>query len=554
MEPERKIPALRRRGGIVFMTNVYEHEAWLGAPPEIPQDCIAETVTADVVVVGAGLAGVAAARAAAEAGAQVLLLEKCPQPQARSGDFAVMDSRVAAAWGRRDVDKTAIVTDLMKDMCYKVSQPILRRWADEAGDAFDWYLECMPGIPVLKDTRAVPPAGAACWIQPRRLPAPASFNNATERFKCHQVTAWMRPTHVPVFLANYQRALDTGRVRALCSCPAKKLLLDESGRVEGAVAQAEDGRYIKALARRAVVLSTGDYMSNREMLLRFCPGMADTPQLWTSVDAQRRPSNTGDGHRMGLWIGAKLQDAAHAPCAHHMGSVFGASGFLLLNTRGERFVNEDAPGQQIGDQIENLPDKTAWQLVDSNWRTQIPDVYPSHGSTCFAVEDEQLASGEIFSKLCGIDNFIAPKHVEKAVESGKLLRANTLEELFALTGLPKEEALASLRRYNALCRAGTDSDFGKRPLRLFPVEKGPFYAAKFTPATMIAVMGGLQSDENARCYDTSGALIPGLFVAGNVQGNRFAIEYPLTVPGLSHSIALTYGRIAGRGAAAYPTK
>ena len=66
---------------------------------------------------------------------------------------------------------------------------------------------------------------------------------------------------------------------------------------------------------------------------------------------------------------------------------------------------------------------------------------------------------------------------------------------------------------------------------------------------MIAVMGGLESDEEARCYDEEGKVIPGLYVAGNVQGNRFSVDYPLTVPGLSHSIALTFGRIAGRNAA-----
>ena len=83
----------------------------------------------------------------------------------------------------------------------------------------------------------------------------------------------------------------------------------------GAVAQVGQDRYIKALARKGVVLSTGDYMSNAEMLRRFCPGMADTPQLWLGRDKNHSPSNTGDGHRMGMWIGAKLQDSPHAPCA-----------------------------------------------------------------------------------------------------------------------------------------------------------------------------------------------------------------------------------------------
>lgn len=530
--------------------NPYEGEAWLGCAPEIADSEITQTVEADVVVVGGGIAGVAAVRKAASLGASVILLEKCSSIQARSGDFAVMDSRVAEVWGRRNVDKVEIVNELMRHMCYLVSQRIFKRWAEEAGDAFDWYLEGYPDIPVLKETGDIPPEGAKCWIMPRRMPLPKSFDNQTERFKCYQTTAWVRPNHVPVCRGNYQLAMDTGLVQGYFNAPVQRLLREDGqgGRVMGAVARREDGSYLKALCRKGLVLCTGDYMSDSEMLRRFCPGMVNTPQLWTGCDSERRPSNTGDGHKLGMWVGAKLQDAPHAPVAHHMGSVFGASGFLLLNTRGLRFVNEDAPGQQIGDQIESLPDKTAWQFVDGNWLEQVKNVYPSHGSVCFPVSDEQLTSGEIYSKLSTIDNYISPRLVQKALDSGKLLRADTLEELVALTGLPAQTTLESIARYNRCCEQGKDEDFGKRPLRLFPVKKPPFYAAAFTPATMIAVMGGLESDEEARCYDVEGKAIPGLYVAGNVQGNRFAVEYPLTVPGLSHSIALTYGRIAGENA------
>ena len=136
-----------------------------------------------------------------------------------------------------------------------------------------------------------------------------------------------------------------------------------------------------------------------------------------------------------MWIGAKLQDQPHAPVAHHMGSVFGASGFLLLNTRGLRFVNEDAPGQQIGDQIEGLPDKTAWQFVDGDWFEQVKDVYPSHGSVCFPITDEELSGGSVYGKLSTIDNYISPGLVQKALETGKLLKADTLEALLDMTGL-----------------------------------------------------------------------------------------------------------------------
>jgi len=531
------------------MPSIYDNEPWLGQPPEIPDEEIREVIEADVVVVGGGLAGIAAVRQATELGAKVVLFEKCKTPQARSGDFALMDSKIADTWGRRDIDKVEIVNDLMKDMCYKVSQDILKRWADEAGEAFDWYIEGYPDIPVLKETREVPPPRSRCWIQPRRLPLPPTFDNDKERFKCHQVTAWVRPTHIPVFRGNLELARATGLLTCYFNAPVQRLLREDGGRIEGVIARDENGHYVKAIARKGVVLSTGDYMSNNAMLRRFVPGVADTPQHWTSLDREQRPSNTGDGHKLGMWIGAKLQDSPHAPLNHHMGSVFGASDFLLLNTRGQRFVNEDAPGQQIGSQIENLPNKQAWQLVDGNWRDQIPDVYPNHGSVCYILEDEELEGGDIYNRLCFIDNMIAPKYIEKAVEEGKLLRADSLEELFAQMDIPADVAKASVERYNQLSHGGRDEDFGKNPMRMFPVEKPPFYAAKFTPALMIAVLGGLQSDEEARVYDNEGRVIPGLYVAGNVQGNRLAVEYPLTVPGLSHSLALTYGRIAGRNAA-----
>ena len=112
-----------------------------------------------------------------------------------------------------------------------------------------------------------------------------------------------------------------------------------------------------------------------------------------------------------------------------------------------------------------------------------------------------------------------------------------------------QAALDSIRRYSELARQGADTDFGKRADRLFPLENGPFYAAQFKPAAMLGCMSGLDSDHHAHCLNAEGRPIPGLYVCGNVQGGRFAVEYPITVPGMSHSMALVYGRIAGRNAA-----
>lgn len=149
-------------------------ENWRGSEPLIPESSIVQTVETELVVVGGGLAGVAAIRQAASMGTKVVLFEKCKSPQARSGDFAILDSEIADLWGRRGIDKNAVVADLMRDMGYRADQRILKAWAKEAGEAFDWYIRACPELLVLKNSREPVPKGTKCWIQPRRYPEPES--------------------------------------------------------------------------------------------------------------------------------------------------------------------------------------------------------------------------------------------------------------------------------------------------------------------------------------------------------------------------------------------
>ena len=99
-----------------------------------------------------------------------------------------------------------------------------------------------------------------------------------------------------------------------------------------------------------------------------------------------------------------------------------------------------------------------------------------------------------------------------------------------------------------MCDEGRDSDFAKVAKYMFKCEKGPFYATKITPTVLLVVCGGLSSDENCHIFNQDNNVIPGIYVAGNVQGDRFAIEYPIEFPGLSLSMAMVYGRIAGYNA------
>ncbi|MEY8315251.1 FAD-binding protein [Adlercreutzia muris] len=96
---------------------------------------------------------------------------------------------------------------------------------------------------------------------------------------------------------------------------------------------------------------------------------------------------------------------------------------------------------------------------------------------------------------------------------------------------------------------GKDTDFSKVPTRLFPVENPPFYAVPFGDSGMLVLIGGIDCDAQCRALDAEKNPVPGLFVAGNTMGGRFLVDYPVTVAGASHSMAMSFGRLAGRVAA-----
>ena len=105
---------------------------------------------------------------------------------------------------------------------------------------------------------------------------------------------------------------------------------------------------------------------------------------------------------------------------------------------------------------------------------------------------------------------------------------------------------ASVARYNELAHGGKDTDFSKVPTRLFPVENPPFYAVSFGDSGMLVLIGGIDCDAQCRALDAEKNPVPGLFVAGNTMGGRFLVDYPVTVAGASHSMAMSFGRLAGR--------
>lgn len=538
-------------------------EDWLGTEPEIDESKVAKTVDVDVAVVGCGIAGVAACRSVAEDGGLVAAFEKADGPQCRSGEYAVINGKVQAKWGRDTWTREQIddiIDSHMVESTYRCKRSIMSKWAHNIGDAFDWWVEANPDLYYAETTRsAIPDESADNFIIPIFYPLPEHYDWKQERFPCYPTSVEFKPDQHVTVEANMQKAIDTGNVQTFYGCFVEKLIM-EDGRCVGLYARdAATGEYIKCNASKGVILSTGDYSQNTKMLKHFCPEVIENniQCLFTNVDVEGNFTNQGDGIQLGMWAGAQVQQS-HAPMIHHMGGgadlagvgVMGNAGFLNLDLNGKRFMNEDLPGQQLENQIELQKNRESWQIFDSNWPEQLPYMPAAHGGACYyedyASEDEGPKNNTTYR------NYKSPYQLEAAVADGRAVKADTLEELVAKIypddTAAQQTALDSIRRYNELAKAGYDEDFHKPASRMWAVENGPFYADKFTTALLLVCIGGLESDEDCHTFDADRNVIPGLYVAGNIQGNRFATEYPIGLKGVSHSMAMYYGYVAGKNA------
>ena len=538
-------------------------EDWLGTEPEIDESKVAKTVDVDVAVVGCGIAGVAACRSVAEDGGLVAAFEKADGPQCRSGEYAVINGKVQAKWGRDTWTREQIddiIDSHMVESTYRCKRSIMSKWAHNIGDAFDWWVEANPDLYYAETTRsAIPDESAENFIIPIFYPLPEHYDWKQERFPCYPTSVEFKPDQHVTVEANMQKAIDTGNVQTFYGCFVEKLIM-ENGRCVGLYARdAATGEYIKCNASKGVILSTGDYSQNTKMLKHFCPEVIENniQCLFTNVDVEGNFTNQGDGIQLGMWAGAQVQQS-HAPMIHHMGGgadlagvgVMGNAGFLNLDLNGKRFMNEDLPGQQLENQIELQKNRESWQIFDSNWPEQLPYMPAAHGGACYyedyASEDEGPKNNTTYR------NYKSPYQLEAAVADGRALKADTLEELVAKIypddTAAQQTALDSIQRYNELAKAGYDEDFHKPASRMWAVENGPFYADKFTTALLLVCIGGLESDEDCHTFDADRNVIPGLYVAGNIQGNRFATEYPIGLKGVSHSMAMYYGYVAGKNA------
>ena len=265
---------------------------WLGKAPEIADADVEEEISADVLVIGCGVAGVAAVRAAAEKGAKVIAVDKASGPQCRSGEYAVINGNVQHRWGRdvftkEDIDQ--MIDFHMMESSYKCKRSIISKWANNIGEVFDWWVAPNTELYYAEETRSpIPDENAGNFLIPIFLPLPEHYDWRKETFPCYPTSVEFLPNQGVNVNKNMEAAVATGNVEERYGFFAEKLLM-ENGRCVGAyLRNAKTGKYVLAHADKGVILATGDYSQNDAMVKHFCPDVIENGimRLFVNVDVE----------------------------------------------------------------------------------------------------------------------------------------------------------------------------------------------------------------------------------------------------------------------------
>ena len=491
----------------------------------IARKAIKENTTVDIVVVGAGTSGKAAALAAAQSGARVLQIDRHTTFRYSGGHIAAIDSSLQKKLGIK-IDKHEVCLQLMRYGGNMPNQKILRLWADLSGQTMDWVM-------AMTDSAGVE-------TKMYQWPRPAGFDPRTEyypdfpvaHFQSDGVHAGLNHSLSLSVLEKNARGLG---VEIRYQTRALQLIRKGQGRVTGVIVCDRHGDYRQFNARKAVVLCTGDYGNNPWMMRRYCPhgveaALENNIYMTRNEDLRIAPEplNTGDGHQMAMRVGAVMEPGLHAPMAHATAGPLGNAPFLRVNAHGLRYENEDVPAQSIANSLVRQPGKKAWQIYDAKW------------------EKEMEGMGIGLGRFTEVNAMIRDKLANQTIE------AETIEALAAKMEVSPENLKNTINCYNAMAREGKDKDFGKRADRITTIDQPPFFAGHTTQEFLV-VLGGLNTNLRLQPLDADTRVIPGLYLAGNTVGNRFAIDYPVMCPGLSHGMAYVTGRLAGQNASAEPS-
>lgn len=488
--------------------------SFLHAPAPVSESAIAQTIDADVLVVGAGVAGMSAARSAAEAGAKVVVVEKAARPMCR-GNFGCQIGAIDSSYQRSHglaVDKRALVERYQRDTLQCSNQFFIQYWADHSGETVDWALAACPDVVELDlgDRSAM---ASLADGQVAILGYEEVGNPADDRYPAFNTKLVIGTNNTELneggfndMLGHFETIVEDNGGVFLFNTFGRYLEKDDENRATGLIAQAQDGSYLRINAG-ATILACGDFASNQVMRDYYAPQCSQLMCLFNGSDCEGNVCNTGDGHLMAIWAGGHMECGPYAPMAH----LSNVNDVLIVNRKGERVGNEDLGAQSITNLILHQPGQQVFVVSGASRGSVVLDPGP-FGKPCEEPFDDFGAMAAAIGEHCD------PAVLE-----------------------------ATVTRYNQMCAAGEDTQYGKDSRFMVELD-APYYATPAAPGNLLVIMGGIACNNDCQVLDENDNEIPGLFVVGNNQGGRFGAEYPMTAPGISHGIAFTLGRYVGQRA------
>jgi hypothetical protein len=483
--------------------------SFLPKPTPIAEKEIKATLTFDVVVVGAGASGVPAALSAKENGATVAVVQKAP--------FALSQGNTGSGIDVAKSDKAgieALVARIIADSAHRCHPELIRLWAYNSGEAVKWVIDRAKqgGSPVVDQGNG-------------QHDDVLKVNGYTLNW----VTSFFGPK--PYTTGDGMRHLAITATKAgvefFYNMPAVQLVQNKAGEVQGVIAKGQDGKYTRFLARKGVILATGDYQNNTAMSDYFIP---DLKYL-----GRKQMGKTGDGFIMAYWAGGVIEPIGHTKMLHDFDggpAPMCDMPFLAVDREGKRFVNETVGMSLMNNYLRDAKNAGQYsQIFDANYMTQAAN-WPGKPMPPPVLKNWMPEEP-------GPKNGVFPSFIAT-------YKADTLDELAKKLGCDPAVFVASVKRYNELVALGKDEDFGKPANLLVPVEKAPFYGIHRT-VRISAIVSGVLVDEKSRALNAEGEPIKGLFIVGNLGGGFYGgVDYPLTVYGLSLGRCYTFGYVTGR--------
>ena len=459
--------------------------------------------THDVVVLGAGIAGLSAAVEAAEEGARVVMLEKAPVER-RGGNTRFSDAQLRAPhqadqYSPINTTRDEFVEDFLRVTHRRANRELVEVLADHAAESLDWLTQrgvaWEPGFPHTATYRRKPVGGGS--------------------------------TMVDVLFGCAERA----GVDIRYDTAARAILQDRAGRVSGVRALGPHG-FCDVQSRGGVVLATGSFAANPEMRTRYIGPWAE------NLIVRGSRHNTGEGLLMALDIGAEavgqwgdyhsaVLDAFSPRMEGGKTAIYIYQLGVIVNQEGRRFLDEGI------------------DYRDNTYVTFSKAMVQQPGGVCYCILDQQARRDPAWDR--GVFTITPPK------------QAQTLEDLARAIDVPVATFAEELRAYNGavddVAPFVADRKDGKSARQIpgqpdksnwaLRIEEPPYLAFAVTGGITFA-FGGLKTDALARVIDTRGKVIQGLYAAGETQGELYFHNYPGATSVLRGCV---FGRIAGRDAA-----